>query len=151
VLSLSETLLSLVLSHTVTLRDLKAPFLNSCRQEQIPLFSKDLLCIISPKSIFPHSSVPLLCYFRYLRHSVIPFMFRSVYVPSYQLPYLHYLSPLGSGRILHGSCCVLIVHNVSTFLSFILLLFHYSVLVLKGPVLGTGKDRGPDRDRDRFC
>jgi hypothetical protein len=79
------------------------------------------------KFIFPHSSVPLLRYFRYLRHSVILFMFRSVYVSSCQLSYLHYLSPLGSGRILHRSCCVLIVHNVSTFLSFILPLYHYSV------------------------
>jgi hypothetical protein len=64
------------------------------------------------KSIFPHSSIPLFRYFRYLRHSVIPFMFRSVYVPSCQLSYLHYLSPLESGRILHGSCCILIVHNI---------------------------------------
>ena len=24
-------------------------------------------------------------------------------------------------------------------------------LVLQGPVLRTGKDRGPDRDRDQFC
>jgi hypothetical protein len=89
--------------------------------------SRGMLCIISPS---PFSHTHLFCcfrYFRYLRHSVIPFMFRPVYVPSCQLSYLHYLSPLGSGRILHGSCYVLIVHNIFTFLSFILLLSHYSV------------------------
>jgi hypothetical protein len=47
-----------------------------------------VLCIISP-SPFSHTHL-FRCfrYFRYLRHSVIPFMFRSVYVPSCQLSYL---------------------------------------------------------------
>jgi hypothetical protein len=88
------------------------------------MFFGMLLCIISPNPFSHTHPFRCFCYFCYLHHSV-----HSVHVPSHPVNSLifHYLSPLGSGRILHGSCYVLIVYNAFTFLSLILLLFHYSV------------------------